>query len=271
MKRLYFKDIDSMKEFAGNKITRDDFLNHHCETVYRWTVDNRDDIYACAIYVGNKIVSYACLMVSLLSENKPVQNNEAEKVKANTNDVTKIQMAHCSASTVPTICYFKSSAIMNEFSPFSVSITQYYKHQCEVLMAVSNDVVVKYAVKVTAPNLSFNCECASEYLTLERPNANTDAKMETKSSTRKQCLEDAVKCICSDRNNQYGEPEDNFKIIADYWTTYLNGDRALTAQDVANMMILFKLGRLTVTNGTYDTYVDIAGYAGCGAEILHEN
>lgn len=86
--------------------------------------------------------------------------------------------------------------------------------------------------------------------------------------TRRQCLEDAVKCICSDRNNQYGEPEDNFKTIAEYWNTYLVNKKSLTAQDVANMMILFKLGRLTTNDGTYDTYVDIAGYAGCGSEIL---
>lgn len=262
MKRLYFKDIDSMRTFAGDKITRDDFLNHHCETVYRWTVDNRDDMYACAIYVGNKIVSYACVQERLITEEKPSWS------------IATVN----STLTSPTVYYFRTPAIMNEFSPFSVSITQYYKHHCEVLMAVSNEVVVKYKVKVFAPNLSFECECPSECLTFTKPkedtnvNAETETEIEaTKSSTRKECLEDAVKCICSDRNNQYGEPEDNFKIIADYWTTYLNGDELLTAQDVANMMILFKLGRLTVTNGTYDTYVDIAGYAGCGAEILHEN
>ena len=95
---------------------------------------------------------------------------------------------------------------------------------------------------------------------------------------REQCLDDAMKCVCGDRDEQYGSPEDNFWIIAQYWNAYLKGqalktpDNAVTilnSTDVANMMMLFKLGRLTTSpgDGTYDTYVDVAGYAACGAEI----
>ena len=32
--------------------------------------------------------------------------------------------------------------------------------------------------------------------------------------TRKEFLAEAEKCVCSDRNLQYGEPEDNFSDIA---------------------------------------------------------
>lgn len=34
--------------------------------------------------------------------------------------------------------------------------------------------------------------------------------------TRKEILAEAEKCVCSDRNLQYGEPEDNFNTIAKF-------------------------------------------------------
>lgn len=96
-------------------------------------------------------------------------------------------------------------------------------------------------------------------------------------TTREQCLDDAKKCVCGDRDKQYGSPEYNFDIISDYWTTYLHErlfspKKALEPVDVANMMCLFKLGRITTSEsgGTYDSYVDLAGYAACGAEMNKE-
>lgn len=86
--------------------------------------------------------------------------------------------------------------------------------------------------------------------------------------TRGQILEEAKKIVCTDRNAQYGEPEDNFRRVADLWTAYLGPEapRALTPADVANMMILFKVAR-SYANSKTDTWVDIAGYAACGGEI----
>ena len=52
--------------------------------------------------------------------------------------------------------------------------------------------------------------------------------------TRKEILAEAEKCVCSDRNLQYGEPEDNFSDIARLWSAYLDTD--LGAEDVAIMM-----------------------------------
>lgn len=44
-------------------------------------------------------------------------------------------------------------------------------------------------------------------------------------------------------------------------------DLFICAEDVAAMMVLFKVGRLATGAGTADTWVDIAGYAACGGEI----
>lgn len=90
---------------------------------------------------------------------------------------------------------------------------------------------------------------------------------------RDEILKTAEEIVTKDRNAQYGEPEDNFAVIAEYWGTYLsqhNGGRAvlLTPMDVALMMVLFKLGRLTTARAvTLDSFVDAAGYVACAGEI----
>jgi hypothetical protein len=84
---------------------------------------------------------------------------------------------------------------------------------------------------------------------------------------RRAILTDASLCVCIDRNVQYGEPEDNFDVIAGMWSAYLGVP--VTAGAVADMMILFKVGRnATAERASRDTYVDIAGYAACGGGML---
>ena len=90
---------------------------------------------------------------------------------------------------------------------------------------------------------------------------------------RNEILEAAAKIVTGGRNKQYGEPEDNFAVIAEYWSTYLsqhNGGRVilLTPMDVAIMMALFKIGRITTAvEFTADSYVDCSGYAAIAGEI----
>ena len=88
---------------------------------------------------------------------------------------------------------------------------------------------------------------------------------------RADILETAKEIVTSDRNNQYGEPEDNFDTIASLWNAYLVGKHSdgavITAKDVALMMVLFKVGRiLTSTTVKEDSYIDAAVYIACAAE-----
>ena len=88
---------------------------------------------------------------------------------------------------------------------------------------------------------------------------------------RKEILDTAAKCVLGDREQDYGSPESNFALIAKFWTDYLNVPHVkLDAQNVADMMILMKISRCRNGGGTGDSYVDIAGYAACGGEILGE-
>lgn len=83
-------------------------------------------------------------------------------------------------------------------------------------------------------------------------------------TTRMETLKAAAKCVCGSREEDYGNPEDNFAVIAALWTAYTGTD--VTPKDVAMMMALLKIARAKVGDKA-DTYIDLAGYAACGAEI----
>lgn len=83
--------------------------------------------------------------------------------------------------------------------------------------------------------------------------------------TRTELLETARKTVCGDREQDYGSPENSFRRIAEFWGTYLN--QQITPVDVAAMMALLKLARVAEGHAKEDNWVDLAGYAACGAEI----
>ena len=71
------------------------------------------------------------------------------------------------------------------------------------------------------------------------------------------------------RNISYGSPEDNFQRIANHWSVFLKNrfevDVPLEPADVAAIMVLMKVARLEFKMNHLDSWVDIAGYADCGA------
>lgn len=83
--------------------------------------------------------------------------------------------------------------------------------------------------------------------------------------TRKEILDKAAACVCGQREQDYGSPEDNFASIGELWSVYLG--RHVSAQDVAVMMCLFKIARISTGTATDDSWIDLAGYAACGGEI----
>ena len=90
--------------------------------------------------------------------------------------------------------------------------------------------------------------------------------------TRADILHAAEKCVCGQREQDYGTPEDNFKAIAELWEAYLNKactrgvNVCVEAKDVAVMMALLKIARIAAGGGKADSWIDLAGYAACGAE-----
>lgn len=92
--------------------------------------------------------------------------------------------------------------------------------------------------------------------------------------TRASILDEAKRCVCGQREQDYGSPENNFRLIASLWEPYIRtrcvndgADVSIQPEDVAMLMALLKIARICSGTGTADSFVDLAGYAACGGEI----
>lgn len=88
---------------------------------------------------------------------------------------------------------------------------------------------------------------------------------------RQEILNAAQHCVCGEREQDYGSPENNFQVIANLWADYLQGCGVridfLEPHDVAAMLALLKIARIASGHAKSDNWVDLAGYAACGGEI----
>lgn len=91
---------------------------------------------------------------------------------------------------------------------------------------------------------------------------------------RGEILDNAKACVCQDRNREYGEPEDGFKLIAALWEPVIReicvspgADVSVAPDTVALLMALLKVARAAQNPAHLDSWVDLAGYAACGGEI----
>jgi len=86
-------------------------------------------------------------------------------------------------------------------------------------------------------------------------------------------VDDAKRIVRGERRRTYGKPGESFERIAALWSEYLRllnkarGHAVLMPEDVAAMMRLMKEARLIQALDHRDSYVDLVGYALCGAEI----
>ena len=110
---------------------------------------------------------------------------------------------------------------------------------------------------------------------LETEDEPDEGEGEAKKLTRAAVLEKARACVCGEREQDYGSPEDSFGCIAELWEAYLRAACVspdsvvrVTPTDVAMLMALLKIARVgtSFVGGTADSFVDLAGYAACGAE-----
>lgn len=82
---------------------------------------------------------------------------------------------------------------------------------------------------------------------------------------RQQTLDAAAHAVMGAREAQYSPPENNFARIAAMWAAYKGVP--FQAHDVAAMLALLKLARIATSPAYEDSWVDLAGYAACGAEV----
>lgn len=90
---------------------------------------------------------------------------------------------------------------------------------------------------------------------------------------RNEVLLQASKCVSGEREEDYGSPEQNFKVIAMLWSVYLQRTPRsyISEVDVAAMLALLKIARIASGNAKSDNWIDLAGYAACGGELESED
>jgi hypothetical protein len=89
---------------------------------------------------------------------------------------------------------------------------------------------------------------------------------------RSEILDAVKKTICQDRQDVHGNPEDTHALIARMWNLYAaargnGGAKKLSPQDVAVMMVLFKIARHAMNPTHADNLHDAIGYAAIAAEL----
>ena len=85
---------------------------------------------------------------------------------------------------------------------------------------------------------------------------------------RKTILTNAEQLITGDREEVYGEPHKQFKVVATFWSAYLN--KEIQPHEVCSMMELLKIALRLEKPEYEDNYVDAAGYAALSWELACE-
>jgi hypothetical protein len=95
-------------------------------------------------------------------------------------------------------------------------------------------------------------------------------------NTRARVLQTAESHVNGARNDDYGDPISDFRTTANFWSEYINrimvrrpGEALhLLPHDVAAMMMLLKVSRLSWSPEVDDHWIDAAGYAACGFDCV---
>lgn len=89
-------------------------------------------------------------------------------------------------------------------------------------------------------------------------------------NARTRALRTAEELVNGDRNNQYGDPIEDFRRTAQLWNAYLGLEKedTLLPHDVAALMSLLKLSRIRWSPEKEDSWIDLAGYAACGLDCV---
>jgi len=82
-----------------------------------------------------------------------------------------------------------------------------------------------------------------------------------------EALQAAISAV-AERGENYGAVRENHQRIANLWSVVFG--QTVTPEQVALAMTCLKVARLIETPDHEDSWVDIAGYGACGAEIATE-
>lgn len=138
-------------------------------------------------------------------------------------------------------------------------------HCCETCDKVACEHPGKYSFKAIDLNIS-ECDVWHPVDYMNLPRKEPGPKMQQRGAS----LSRALAIINGERQDSYGAPEDSFRIIAEFWETYMKhrADGPLTPMDVARMMSLMKHARMLGQTDKADNYDDACGYMGIAGDIM---
>lgn len=92
-------------------------------------------------------------------------------------------------------------------------------------------------------------------------------------SNRGDILLKAHEIINGERQDAHGNPESSFTVIAKLWNVYIlnKKERLFDGEDVAIMMALMKIARITTGSAKLDSYIDCCGYMALAADMAKES
>ena len=135
-------------------------------------------------------------------------------------------------------------------------IERLHKHYTDAILGKTQDLKI----------VSFDCGRAADLLKEVVEHCFPAHENESlPAETREDILRRAAECVSGQREQDHGKPEHNFAMIAQLWSAYRGIE--FDAVDVAMMMALLKIARISSGHGCEDSFVDLAGYAACGGEI----
>lgn len=96
-----------------------------------------------------------------------------------------------------------------------------------------------------------------------------NAKLEG-TEIRRNLIREVERCVCKNRQDVYGDAEDNFADIAKLANIMLSGKlrEDLQPEDIAIVSMCIKMARIKTTPSHLDSWIDNAGYAICGGGIV---
>lgn len=80
-------------------------------------------------------------------------------------------------------------------------------------------------------------------------------------------VEEALRLVTGDRQQDYGDIKESFTRIAGLWSAYLGF--TINAEDVPKMMILLKVSRSKTSPSKKDNIIDIIGYSICYDTLIN--
>lgn len=215
--------------------------NRYC---FQCVLNGKRGTKSCAGYAAENPEEVARLLDATVIKDKPITTEVVEKCGEDASDTEK-------------------GVIMNNERKMSILLNSIGQMACDA----EDKGEIDFGLRLAVEDAYALCHAASHTDNtpdvVEKHGEGVKRKL-----TRADILHAAEKCVCG-----HGTPEDNFETIAGLWETYLcracvdeAGGVYIDANDVAMMMALLKIARIAAGGGKADSWIDLAGYAACGAE-----